>query len=270
MFSKLHKSYLLALVTFFASLSARAQHFEMGAMLGGSNYWGDLAAAPVIGETHAAYGGFARLNLSSSFAFTLNLINATISGDDNNFDHQRVRNLNFKTELTEFSGIVEFNFKKFGVDVNEKRHSPYVFLGLAFTQYNPTATYNNNTIELRNVRTEEVQYGLFTVAVPMGIGYKWQFAKHAALNWNIGFRRSYSDYLDDVSTVYPDNFAEIQRVKGFNIATATDPSAANNAGIPISQLDNRRGNADFTDWYVVSTVSLSWRFYKKLKCRRFY
>jgi hypothetical protein len=267
---KVHTLYLLICIICCISTPARAQHFEMGVMLGGSNYWGDLAASPVIGETNAAFGGFARINLSSSFAFTANLINARISGNDNNFDHQRIRNLNFTTDLTEFSGIVEFNFKKFGVDVNEKRHTPYVFLGLAFTQYIPTATYNNNRIELRNIRTEEVQYGLFTVAIPMGIGYKWQFAKHAALNWNIGFRRSYSDYLDDVSGVYPDNFAEIQRKKGFNIATATDPSAANNRGIPISERGYRRGNPDFTDWYVVSTVSISWRFYKKLKCRRFY
>lgn len=270
MLSKIPHTYIVAWMLFCASFSTKAQHFEMGVMLGGSNYWGDLAASPVIGETKAAYGGFARLNLSSSFAFTANLINATISGNDNNFDHQRVRNLNFTTALTEFSGIVEFNFKKFGVDVNEKRHSPYVFLGLAFTQYIPTATYNNIRFELRNVRTEDVQYGLFTVAIPMGIGYKWQFAKHAAFNWNLGFRRSYSDYLDDVSGVYPNNFAEIQRQKGFNLATATDPSAANNAGIPISERGYRRGNADFTDWYVVSTVSISWRFYKKLKCRRFY
>jgi hypothetical protein len=249
---------------------AKSQHFEIGAMMGVSNYWGDLAPYPVLTETHPAFGGFARVNMSSSFAFTFNLIRATISGDDNNFEDQKIRNLNFTSPLTEFSSIVEFNFMKFGVDVNEKRQTPYVYIGLSLTQYDPSATYGNVTTQLRNVRTEEVQYGLFAVTVPMGFGYKWQFDNHIALNWNIGFRRSYSDYLDDVSTVYPDNFDNIRTRKGANLATVTDPSARNNLGIPISEKGYRRGNADFTDWYVISTVSLSYRFYKKLKCRRFY
>ncbi len=246
-----------------------SQHFEPGLLLGASNYYGDLAPNPVLSETHAAFGGFARLNMSSSFAITFNLISTTISGDDKNFEANKVRNLNFKTSLTEFSGVVEFNFFKFGVDVNDKRHTPYVFLGLSFTQFNPTANYVGQTVQLRNIRTEETQYSLFAVTIPMGIGYKWQFDKHFALNWNLGFRRSYSDYLDDVSTVYPDSYENIQSKKGSMVAVATDPSGLE-TGLPLSEKGYQRGNADFTDWYIVSTVSISYRFYKRLKCRRFY
>lgn len=262
--------YVIAICLLLFSSKTFAQHFELGAMVGASNYFGDLAPTPVAKETHAAYGAFARLNLSGSFAFTGSITNATISGDDKNFDYNRIRNLNFNTTLTEYAGIIEFNYFKFGVDVNEKRFSPYIYLGLALTEYNPSATYYRTTTQLRNIRTEEVQYGLFSVVVPFGIGLKWQFQKHIAMNWNFGFRRSYSDYLDDVSKTYPGSWDEINTLKKGNVATATDPSAEANGGIPISQKGYRRGNSDFTDWYMITQVSLSYRFYKRMKCRRFY
>jgi hypothetical protein len=262
---KLQFIFLFALISKFGL----SQHFEPGFMLGASNYYGDLAPRPVLGESHFVIGGFARVNMSSSFAITFNLLTTSISGDDKNFEASKLRNLNFKTSLTEFSGVVEFNFFKYGVDVNDKRHTPYVFLGLSFTQFNPTANYVGQTIQLRNIRTEETQYSLFAVTIPMGIGYKWQFDKHFAFNWNIGFRRSYSDYLDDVSTVYPDSYENVQSKKGSMVAIATDPSGLE-TGLPLSEKGYQRGNADFTDWYIISTFSISYRFYKRLKCRRFY
>lgn len=259
-----------AIFSFMLFSKAFAQHFEIGAMAGGSNYFGDLAASPVLTETKPAYGVFARVNMSSSFAITASLTNATISGDDKNFAHNAIRNINFNTPIFEYAGWVEFNFFKFGVDVQDKRYTPYVFLGAAITQYDPSAVASTGqTVKLRNLRTEDIQYGTYTVSIPWGVGFKWQFHKHFAMDWNLGFRYSMSDYLDDVSTVYPD-FRDMQKRKGDLAAELSDPSRAANFGLPLNQKGYRRGNADYSDWYIVSTVSLSYRFYKHLKCRRFY
>lgn len=260
---------LFYIILLFPFLS-KAQHLEVGALLGVSNYFGDLAPQIVPKETHPAFGAYARLNLSSSFAFTGSITSATISGNDKNFAYNNLRNLNFSTSLTELAAIVEFNFFKYGVDVLDKKFTPYVFLGIALTAFEPSARYQGTTVKLRNLQTENQQYGNFATCIPMGMGVKWQFHRHFAFEANVGFRRSYSDYLDDVSTVYPDPAATAQG-KGVFVATVTDPSALLSGGAgPVFPPGYRRGNADYTDWYIISSASISYRFYKRSKCRRFY
>ncbi len=257
------------LFSFVVPFSIMAQHLEIGINMGGANYWGDLAPSVVMKETHFSYGFFARLNLSSSFAFTAAINNGTVSGDDKNFEYNKPRNLNFTTPFKEYSGVVEFNFFKFGPDVLDKRFSPYVFWGLGFTQFDPQADVNGEMVQLRNIQTENQSYGSTVMCMPFGMGFKWQFARHFACETNINFRRVFSDYLDDVSTVYPDNNETFLK-KGVIGAYLTDPSSAVNNSVPLFSKGDRRGNQDYTDWYVTTTVSISYRFYKRTKCRRFY
>lgn len=261
------KLYLLFVLALPAGLSA--QHLEIGGMLGASNYWGDVAPTMVLKETHVAYGFYARLNISSSFAFTAAINNCTVSGDDKNFAYNKLRNINFTTPITEYSGVIEFNFLPFGVDVLDKKFSPYVFWGLAFTQFDPQTIVKGQTVQLRNIQTENVSYPSTVMCMPFGMGVKWQFHRHFAAEANVNFRRVFSDYLDDVSTVYPDN-AQTMLKKGVVGAYVTDPSSGVNNSTPAFAAGTRRGNSDYTDWYVTSSVSISYRFYKRTKCRRFY
>lgn len=237
--------------------------------LGAANYWGDIAPSIVMKETHVAYGFFARINLSSSFAFTGAINNMSVSGNDKNFEYNKLRNINFNTDITEYSGTLEFNFRKFGVDVLDKKFSPYVFIGLAFTQFDPTANNGGIVVHLRNIQTENKSYGSTVTSLPWGMGFKWQFHRHFAAEANVNFRRVFSDYLDDVSTVYTDYTTNVAK-KGIVGATAADPSTHINSGNPLFSVGQRRGNSDYNDWYVTSTVSVSYRFYKRTKCRRFY
>lgn len=257
---------ILLLLLPFRSFS---QHLELGLAVGGANYWGDLAPSIVAGETHLAYGGFARINLSSSFAFTAAINNLTVSGDDKNFDFNQPRNLNFTTPITEYSGTIEFNFFKFGVDVLDKKFSPYVFWGIAFAQFDPQGEIKGRMIQLRNIRTENQAYKSTITSMPFGMGFKWQFHRHLACDINLNMRRFFSDYLDDVSTVYPDYNTTLLQ-KGSVGAYLTDPSSGVNNSVPLYSAGDRRGNADYNDWYFTGTVSISYRFYKRSKCRRFY
>ena len=252
-----------------APLSLFAQHLEVGMNMGAANYWGDIAPTIVLKETHFAYGFFARINLSSSFAFTGAINNMTVSGNDKNFEYNKIRNINFSSDITEYSGTLEFNFMKFGVDVLDKKFSPYVFVGLAFTEFDPITKIGSTTVHLRNIQTENKSYGTTVLSMPFGMGVKWQFHRHFAAEANVNFRRVTSDYFDDVSSVYPDYTATVAK-KGVVGATATDPSSQLNSGNPVFKGGQRRGNSDYTDWYVTSTVSVSYRFYKRTKCRRFY
>lgn len=250
------------------SFSSRAQHLEVGLNLGGSNYLGDLAPSIVLKETHLMYGAFARLNMSSSFAFNMAINSMTISASDQNFSYTGSRNLNVYTPITEYTGIIEFNFLKFGVDVLDKKFSPYVFWGLGITQFSPKAIIGGQKVDLRNYQTEGKSYSSSAYSMPFGMGFKWQFHRHFAAEFNVNFRRMFSDYLDDVSTVYQD-FATVNTKKGQLAATLMDPSVIL-YGNPQFSAGKRRGNSDYADWYITSSVSVSYRFYKRSKCRRFY
>lgn len=263
------RKFLLSSLFLIGICELSAQHFEMGINLGGANYFGDIAPTPLIGETNMAYGAFVRMNLSSSFAINTLITKGTISGDDKNSTATRVRNINFSTPITEYATWLEFNFFKFGVDITDKKHSPYVFLGIALTQFDPTTLFDGKVIKLSNIRTEDVAYKTTAISIPFGMGYKWQFQKHLALDFALGFRWAGSDYLDDVSTVYPD-YEDVQRRKGALAAELSDPSRTQNRGVPISDKGYRRGNPDFTDWYMFGTIGISYRFYKNVRCRRFY
>lgn len=262
------KRIILAILTALP-LASWSQHLEIGAHIGASNYWGDLAPSVVWKESHLAGGIFARINLSSTFAFTMARNAMTISGNDKNFDYLKPRNINFTCPIVEYSGTLEFNFFKFGVDVLDKKFSPYVFIGIAFTQFDPTADALGQKISLRNVQTEGKSYPGTVTSMPFGLGFKYQFHRHFATEINVNFRRVNSDYLDDVSTVYPDYNATLAKKSAMG-AYVADPSSGVVGSTPLFNLGDKRGNSDYTDWYVSSTISVSYRFYKRSKCRRFY
>jgi hypothetical protein len=88
------------------------------------------------------------------------------------------------------------------------------------------------------------------------------------LECQLGFRKTYTDYLDDVSKTYPDINAQIQ--KSHIAAIMTDPSSLLNEGAFVNKKGYKRGNSDFNDWYLIGGLSISYRIYSKVKCARFY
>jgi hypothetical protein len=101
------------------------------------------------------------------------------------------------------------------------------------------------------------------------MGVKCNIARNLAFESSIGFRKTYTDFIDDVSGNYIDNFEQNKRM-GAVAAALADRSAELNNGIPQYQASHRRGSVDFNDWYVIGSVSLSYRIFNSLKCARFY
>jgi hypothetical protein len=223
----------------------------------------------VASETHPALGFFGRFNMSSSFAITAGINFTRLSGSDQNFDFNRNRNLNFRSNITEYNTTLEFNFSKYALGILDKKFTSYVFLGLGLFRYNPQAFYRNDWIDLRPLQTENKSYGTTSMVVPFGIGIKWRFSRTFALESSIGFRKTYTDHIDDVSGTYAD-VALQQQTKGRLAAELTDRSAELNNGEFQNKPGYRRGNADFNDWYVIGGVTLTYRIFSRQKCARFY
>lgn len=241
-------------------LSVMAQTNEFGASVGASNYYGDLAPSISIKEFHPQFGAFLKRNRASGFVSWKYEFNyATISGSDRNFEKNNTRNLDFLTNLYEASIQFEFNFQKFFIGLRAEKFSPYAFVGLGATYYNPQGTYNGNWVDLKPLSTEGQgltggpdQYRSMTTVIPMGGGFKWELGRR----WNIyvytGFRYSFSDYLDDVSGTYFD-IAEINERKGEVAAYMADKSDGQ-----IFPEGKQRGNSQRSDWYFFNGFSISY------------
>lgn len=259
----------VATVLFLQTTILSAQRIEVGISVGAANYAGDLARTMVMSETHPSLGFFGRYALSSSFAFKGEITYTDLSGSDQNYGFNAARNLSFRTGITEYSGVIEFNFNRYGLRVLDKKLTSYVFVGVAMFEFKPETFFQNAWYDLRPLKTEGKEYGTTSYAIPFGMGFKCRAGRKFAFEANVGFRKTFTDYLDDVSGVYIDN-TEQNKKMGAVAAALTDRSAELNNGVPQYRAGSKRGNADFNDWYVIGSVSLSYRIFNATKCARFY
>jgi hypothetical protein len=261
------KYWLLFIFLFFSILS-QAQKTELGFQVGSSTYYGDLAPTVSFNEVHAAGGIFLRRNLNNTWAIKTELNRYTVSGNDNNFSYNAARNLSFQSHINEAAMVVEFNYLKYGPYVLDKKYTSYVYVGVAGFQYNPQAQLRGVWYDLSDYRTEGVSYSELAMAIPFGIGFKYMASKKFAFECQFGFRRTFTDYLDDVSTVYPDVVDRFEQ-SGLIGATLTDRSIENN-GLPTHKKGYKRGNPNTKDWYMSFTLGCAIRLNTRTKCARFF
>jgi hypothetical protein len=128
------------------------------------------------------------------------------------FEFNKARNLNFFSDIYEFSLHGEFNLLPNDLNSYSARpFIPYVFLGIGIFNFNPKTTYNNNTVELQPVATEGQgsttyndfkPYNLTSICIPIGLGFRQKIADDFFLGIEGGFRFTRTNYLDDVGGVY--------------------------------------------------------------------
>ncbi len=174
---------------------------------------------------------------------------------------RKARNLSFQSYNFEFSQRVEFIFLaqefngKFYNLTSRARHKGsnfqlYTFGGMGFSTFNPKANYNGTLIELRPLKTEgqASPYGKATFIMPLGFGMRIGLTKDIRLGFEATCFKTFTDYMDDVSTFYPE------------IGILTDPAAAylsNPSNSPELFLPgSRRGDLNQKDTYYRLSASL--------------
>lgn len=205
----------LGVVAMGQNLLARS---EVGLTGGGMNYLGDLNDQSMFGTVNLAGGLTARINLDTRWAVAFGGVYGHIEGG--NPDVVWRRNLSFKSQIAEGFARVEFNFFPYGLHHGtQKRATPYIFCGVGFFKFNPQAQYVDSLsgmgtwYDLQPLGTEgqgtraypdRTKYQLFEVCMPFGIGYRWRISPSVHLTVEYGWRKTWTDYLDDVSTTYVD------------------------------------------------------------------
>ncbi len=229
------------------------QH-EMGILIGGSYYIGDLNPGKHFNMAQPAFGAFYRFTPNYRYAFRGGVNFGEIRGDDSQSDNidQIQRNLNFKSQITEFNVLAEFNFLEYRISNDKFKFTTFLFLGIDVFNFKPRAEINNNWVDLQPLRTEgqTKKYKLTQVAIPFGVGVKMNVSKQVGIGLEWGPRKTFTDYLDDVSGTYPDIIAN--PFKSELAKKLSDRSK--NAG---SNINEQRGNPRTKDWYIFFGVSLN-------------
>lgn len=265
---------ILALIALFVP-ALSAQKVAVGLFGGVSNYWGELNDNQIIwDETHAAVGALLRYEVNPFVSLRFALSSATISGSDVNFPVDRidpntgfqnsVRNLSFRSQITELAGIVEINAT--GYDVEDRRFSPFIFGGVAGFHHNPRALFEGTWHDLQPLGTEgqgttafpnRSHYSRFQASFPFGAGFKVGLGSGLTLGVEAGMRYTLTDYLDDISTTYVD--ASVQVLESGDLSWRLSNRTGEVLGQPLDLGNNdRRGNPDDTDWYMMAGVSLTY------------
>jgi hypothetical protein len=179
----------------------------------------------------------------------------TLSGsDENSKDEDRVkRNLSFTSANYEAAVSGVFNLIPQGGRFYQRpAFNVYGFVGIGVLYFNPKAIMDGQKYALAPLQTEGVKYSRVTPIIPYGIGAKIKATPFFNLALEAGWRKTFSDYLDDVSTRYVDN------------STFTDPIAQKLAdrspeiGLPAKKAGSIRGNPDSKDAYMLFSVRLEY------------
>jgi hypothetical protein len=250
------KKIILILLLAFCGTGLQAQKtMEIGLFGGGSYYLGDLNPSVHFLLIKPAYGGVARLNLDPRWTVRLSAYRGAVAGDDEVSKVVDNRNLKFESNITDVSAVVEFNFFRYVTGSTRNFVTPYIFGGIGFFMFNPTA----DGADLRDLGTEgqnagfdgRSRYTTSQVAVPFGFGFKYSLSKRLGIAFEWGLRKTLTDYIDDVSTTY---YLEGESIDPSNTAEIlSDPTMSHK---PFEA----RGNASTSDWYAFCGVTFTYKF----------
>lgn len=276
--------------------------YEFSFGLGASNFLGELGGANQIGTdyfrdleismTRLVVSVGLRYKLDKWLAGKACLTYARISGDDKltTEESRNYRNLSFRSPIIEFAVQIEpsiikeqagHRYRLKGVKGRKwKMVNTYPFIGIAVFYFNPKAKYQNKWHSLRPLSTEgqgffptREKYSLIQISIPVGIGFKYGFSRMWGISLEYGIRKTFTDYIDDVSTTYisPNYFTTEFDEKKSNLATALANRGDNDKGADGSSPEKtapgqQRGDPSDKDSYMFAIFSLNYKF--KWKKRR--
>ena len=244
--------------------------WEAGPWMGVSYYFGDLNTNYNLSKPNPAGGIIARYNYNTRVCLKFGANYGQVEADDATSSNafERARNLSFRSTVLDGSAQLEFNFLPYVHGSKDEFFSPYIFAGFNVFYFNPKAEYQNEWVELRPLGTEGQFKGeeYYTVSggIVYGGGFKISLNYEWSLNIELSARQLFTDYLDDVSTTYPDmdDLRQLRAPDG-DLAVALSDRSVIIPGVndaPIGEPGRQRGNASNNDSYVFLGVGLVYYF----------
>ncbi len=258
------KTLTLALSLIFFALYSNAQNLHLNLFAGASNYSGDLQDKRfTFSQSNLAGGIGASYDLSPKFSLRTGVTFGTISANDK-YGRNSYRNLNFTSTLTEVNLELEYDITPLGAHFA----TPYVFAGVAIYHFNPyTTDTSGNKTYLKPLSTEgegfvagKNNYNLTQMAIPFGAGVKFSLSDNVNVGVEIGYRKLFTDYLDDVSSTYVDQTTLLSNRGSEAVELAYRANELKN-GNPYPPAGTIRGGAKRKDWYYFTGITASFRLF---------
>lgn len=249
-------------------LATFAQNFHLSARVGIANYQGDLQSknitfkqAKFMGSLGAMYDISEHVTARTYFTLT------SLAGDDKKgTTAMKTRNLNFQSRIFEWELGAQYNI----LSLNNSWWTPYIYAGVGLFHFNPyTKTADGAKTYLKPLSTEgqgvvagKNEYKLTQFMIPLGIGAMYAISEDVRVGIEMGYRKLFTDYLDDVSTEYVDQ-STLLAAKG---QTAVDlayrgDEVAGGAAYPAAKT--LRGSPKVKDgyYYMSATVTVRGIFF---------
>jgi hypothetical protein len=262
------KSIRLLIILSFITTSSIGQQLHVGVFGGLAAYNGDLAEKIFPKKvTNGAVGITGNYEITEQIMIRAGLTYSIVGGADRfSTDTGLVkRNLSFETRVVEFSAVGEYYI----FNLYDRRYSPYVFGGFAIYRFNPYAyDVNKNKVFLKPLSTEgqglsgypdRKPYSLTQLALPFGGGVKFAVTENLRVGVEMGIRKLFTDYFDDISKDYVAE-ADLLAARGqlaVDMAYRGDEVAGGSPLYP--QKDAQRGSPKHNDYYYFAGVHLTYR-----------
>ena len=244
---------------------SNAQNFHFAARLGLAGYQGDLKAHSITLSQAKLMGSLGvRYDLSEHITARSYLTLASLQADDKKGTAtMQERNLNFKTKLFDWELTAQYSL----FNLNDRWWTPYVFAGIGIYHFNPYTTDTaDNKFYLKPLSTEGQgftqgvkEYTLTQFSVPIGIGVDYALNEDMRLGLEFGYRKLFTDYLDDVSGSYVDQ-TSLSSARG---QTAVDLAWRGDEikPAPYPAAGTPRGNNKQKDGYYYFAVTYTVRYF---------
>lgn len=210
-----------------------------------------------------------------------------LSGEDNIINtkgndelYRKQRNLDFRTNIAEAYLAFEV-FPTVLLNLHDPEFAPrilpYGVLGVGYFHFNPQGSLTNQNGDkvwhyLRPLHTEgegfaeypeRKEYSLSQINIPMGAGLKYFISDRINVSLEILLRKSFTDYIDDVSTTYvnPDLYNKYLSAPDAAVARQVSDkiNAIVNPGLTRNYPGTQRGNPNQNDSYFTTFLKFGIR-----------
>ena len=239
----------------------------IGLLIGKMNYQGDLNPNSfTFSHSKGTTGLSVRQSLNRWISlrggFAIGQIDAA---DRYNRDYLKPRNLSVRTTIKELSFGLETSL----LDLSTTRFTPYLYGSVSLYHFNPWAYDNSgNKVFLQPLSTEgqglpqfpkQKPYKLTQLAVGFGAGARYAISENINIGAEFSQRKTFTDYLDDVSSMYVDRNVLLQ-AKGSKAVEMAYRGDELMGGQPYPNHGEQRGTPSEMDWYYFFGLNFEIKF----------
>lgn len=265
--------------------------FEISAHIGATTFFGDLGGNIGRGMPFAkdfdprTIHPFVGLSLgyypANYLKFKFSISHTSVNGADSLIHNQGsmerwryYRNLSFRSRISDASLEAEF-YPLIWLSNSQKLQwfDPFFSIGIGAFRYNPQAKLNGNWIDLQPLHLEgqgfpeypnRKPYSLTQLYIPYSAGIKYYLNDNWSVSAAMLWRRTFTDYIDDISTTYINPVLFDKYLPADKAALAKQLYSRSKTPWKVRPNIEKADSRD-RDSYVTMLVTVSWVMKKQVK-----